>query len=40
MTVGGFATYDDLNKYNEIAENVTSVNERLQECLEKSRLFA
>jgi len=29
MTVGGFATYDDLNKYNEIAENVISVNERL-----------
>jgi len=40
MTVGAFAAYDDLNKYLEIAENVESVNERLQECLEKSRLFA
>jgi len=39
-TVGGFAAYDDLAKYEEIAENVESVNERLQECLEKSRLFA
>jgi hypothetical protein len=38
-TVDGFATYDDLNKYAEIAENVESVNERLQECIEKSRLF-
>lgn len=40
MTVGQFAAYDDLAKYEEIAENVESVNERLQECLEKSRLFA
>jgi dynein heavy chain len=38
-TVEGFATYDDLTKYAEIAENVESVNERLQECIEKSRLF-
>jgi len=39
ITVGGFATYDDLTKYMETAENVESVNERLQECVEKSRLF-
>ena len=39
ITVGGFHAYDDLTKYLEIADNVTSVNERLQECLEKSRLF-
>lgn len=39
-TVGAFANYDDLNKYLEHAENVNTVNERLQECLEKSRLFA
>jgi hypothetical protein len=40
MTVGGFGAYDDLAKYAETAENVESVNERLQECLEKSRMFA
>lgn len=39
VTVGGFAAYDDLTKYAEIAINVESVNERLQDCLEKSRLF-
>ena len=39
ITVGGFAAYDDLTKYAEIAENVESVNERLQVCLEQSRLF-
>jgi dynein heavy chain len=39
ITVGGFATYDDLAKYEEIAENVESVNARIQECIEKSRLF-
>mmetsp|Transcript_20736 Transcript_20736/g.31903 ORF Transcript_20736/g.31903 Transcript_20736/m.31903 type:complete len:452 (-) Transcript_20736:2401-3756(-) len=39
ITVGGFATYDDLTKYLETAENVESVNERLQECMEKARLF-
>lgn len=40
QTVQAFASYDDLNKFIEYAENVTSVNDRLQECLEKSRLFA
>ena len=39
ITVGGFAAYDDLTKHLEIAENVESVNERLQVCLEQSRLF-
>lgn len=39
ITIGGFATYDDLNKYEEIAINVESVNARIQECIEKSRLF-
>jgi len=39
LTVGGFHVYDDLTKYGEIAANVESVNDRLQECLEKSRLF-
>jgi len=39
ITVGGFAAYDDLTKYAEIAENVESVNARLAECLEQSRLF-
>jgi dynein heavy chain len=40
MTVAGFAAYDDLKKYADYAENVASVNERLLECVEKSRLFA
>jgi dynein heavy chain len=40
LTVDAFASYDDLNKYLENAENVESVNERLAECLEKSRQFA
>lgn len=40
ITVGGFAAYDDLSKYAEIAENVESVNERLRDCLEQSRLFS
>lgn len=39
ITVGGFAAYDDITKFAEIAENVESVNERLQVCLEQSRLF-
>ena len=39
ITVGGFATYDDIQKYDEIAVNVESVNARIQECIEKSRLF-
>jgi hypothetical protein len=31
--------YNDVNKYLEIAVNVESMNERLQECLDKSRKF-
>lgn len=29
ITVGGFATYDDIQKYDEIAVNVESVNARI-----------
>jgi hypothetical protein len=29
ITVGGFASYDDVNKYEEIAVAVESVNERM-----------
>jgi dynein heavy chain len=39
VTVTGFDTFNDINKYLEIAENVESMNERLQECLDKSRKF-
>jgi dynein heavy chain len=34
ITVEGFGTFNDIAKYMEIAENVESVNERLQESLE------
>jgi len=39
VTVSGFDTFNDVNKYMEIADNVVSMNERLQECLDKSRKF-
>jgi|LauGreDrversion4_2_1035121.scaffolds.fasta_scaffold58783_2 dynein heavy chain len=39
MTVGGFAAFDDLNRYEEIAVDVESVNQRIQDCIEQSRLF-
>lgn len=39
ITVSGFAAFDDLNKFEEIATDVESVNQRIQECLETSRLF-
>lgn len=39
QTVAGFSAYDDLSKYMDIAEDVESLNERLQQCLEQSRLF-
>jgi hypothetical protein len=34
ITVGGFHTFDDQNKYEEIAIDVESVNQRLQDCIE------
>ena len=34
ITVGGFHTFDDLNKYEDIAVDVESVNQRLQDCIE------
>ena len=39
VTVTGFDAFNDVGKYLEIAENVVSMNERLQECLDKSRKF-
>lgn len=39
ITVSGFAAFDDLNKFEEIATDVESVNQRIQECLETSRLY-
>ena len=39
ITVGGFAAFDDLNRYEEIAVDVESVNQRVQDCIEQSRLF-
>jgi hypothetical protein len=39
ITVGGFHTFDDLNKFEEIAVDVESVNARLQDCIEQSRLY-
>ena len=39
ITVGGFATFDDLNRFEEIAVDVESVNQRIQDCIEQSRLF-
>ena len=38
-TIGGFATYDNLDKYADIADNVDNVNFRLAECLDKARLY-
>jgi hypothetical protein len=38
-TVEGFATYDDMNKYLENADAVESINQRLQECAEKVRMY-
>jgi hypothetical protein len=34
LTVGGFHSNDDLNKYEEISVDVESVNQRLQDCIE------
>jgi len=39
ITVGGFAAFDDLNRYDEIAVDVESVNQRVQDCIEQSRLY-
>jgi dynein heavy chain len=38
-TVGGFHIYSDLGKYEEIAENVDNVNQRLKECIEQARVY-
>jgi dynein heavy chain len=40
QTVDAFASYDDLNKYQENAQYVESVSERLADCQEKARLFS
>jgi aminoglycoside phosphotransferase family enzyme len=39
ITVGGFHMSDDLNKYEEIAIDVESVNQRVQDCLEQARMY-
>lgn len=39
ITVGGFSAFDDLNKFEEISVDVESVNQRMQDCIEQSRLF-
>ena len=39
ITVGGFHTFDDLNRFEEIAVDVESVNQRLQDNIEQSRLY-
>lgn len=39
ITVGGFAAFDDLNRFEEIAVDVESVNQRIQDCIEQSRLY-
>jgi uncharacterized protein YjaZ len=38
-TVEGFASYDKMDKYLENADAVESINQRLQECIEKSRIY-
>lgn len=38
-TVEGFASYDNMDKFLENAEAVESINARLQECLDKSRMY-
>jgi hypothetical protein len=38
-TVEGFASYDKMEKYLENAEAVESINQRLQECQEKARIY-
>lgn len=38
-TVEGFASYDNMDKYLENAEAVESINQRLQECIEKARMY-
>lgn len=39
ITVGGFAAFDNISLYNKIAVDVESVNQRVQDCIEQSRLF-
>ena len=34
LTVGGFNQYDNLDKYEEIAINVESINQRITDCIE------
>lgn len=38
-TVETFASYDNMDKYLDNAEAVESINQRLQECIEKSRVY-
>lgn len=38
-TVEGFASYDNMEKYLDNADAVESINQRLQECIEKSRIY-
>jgi hypothetical protein len=37
--IDGFATYDNMEKYAENAEAVESINARMQECIEKQRMY-
>lgn len=39
LTVGGFNQYDNIDKYIEVAANVESINQRIQDCIETSRLY-
>ncbi len=39
LTVGGFNQYDNIDKYIEVAANVESINSRIQDCIETSRLY-
>jgi hypothetical protein len=38
-TVEGFASYDSMEKYLDNALAVESINQRLQECIEKARMY-
>jgi len=39
LTVGGFNQFDNIDKYEEFAENVERINAKIQDCIEQSRLF-
>jgi len=38
-TVQGFSAYKDLNKFEETAVDVESINQRLRDCIDQAKLY-